>query len=205
MNSFDLMIEKYSKELIETGKKSIMSAVEEVIEKENSEVVNAKEDYVAASGIVDDDIKDGVSVYEKNRQNKSIEEADEGSGRLKIQTFAADGVYPVVAANVRVFKKGENVPYFEGYTDGNGIIDNIILPAPQGVDTDLPPEIEPFFNYDIEIIHPKFITKKYINVPIFDNINSIQTVRLIPKEQGFDEDNEVVESENKNLMKRDDN
>ena len=47
-----------------------------------------------------------------------------------------------------------------------------------------------------------FITKKYKNVPVFDNINSVQTARLIPVEAGVDEESEIFESENENLMKR---
>lgn len=200
MNSFDLMIEKYSKELIETGKRSIMSAVEEDNE---GAYVNDEEntDYIAVSASLDNSESriDRESLFTE----KSEDNTDMGSGRLKIQTFTADGVYPVVAANVKVFKKGETEPFFDGYTDASGIIDGIILPAPLGVDTDLPPETEPYFQYDIEITHPKFISKKYKNVPVFDNIESIQTVRLIPAEAGVDEDSEVIEYENENLMKRD--
>lgn len=197
MNSFDLMIERYSKELIETGKKSMMSAVAE--EKDSSGIK------AVSVNITEGNVKPELNkVTEYRKENNRKNESDEGSGRLKIQTFAADGVYPVVAANVKVFKKGETVPYFEGYTDGSGIVDNIILPAPVGVDTDLPPETEPYYEYDIEITHPKFISKKYKNVPVFDDISSVQTVRLIPVEAGYDEDSEIIESENEELMNRDD-
>ena len=204
MNSFDLMIEKYSKELIETGKKSIISAVEDEKEAELTEIEKNHVITTVAATVVEEK---NATVRDSGRQiNHTENKADneEGSGRLKIQTFAADGVYPVVAANVKVFKKGEAVPCFEGYTDASGIIDNIILPAPIEIDTDLPPETEPYYEYDIEITHPKFISKKYKNVPVFDNINSIQTARLIPLDAGVDEDSEVIESENENLMKRDD-
>ena len=77
MNSFDLMIERYSKELIETGKKSIMSAVEEVIEEENSEVVNAKEGY---------EVKEGSATIEgKNIKIKVSKKQIRGVGGLKFR------------------------------------------------------------------------------------------------------------------------
>lgn len=201
MNSFDLMIEKYSKELIEAGKKSMASVIEEKeignFDMEEVAVMNEtaeeiSENTQAAALVLDND----SDTFRKDGQEK------DGSGRLKIQAFAADGVYPVVAANVRVYKKGSSTPYFEGYTDSSGIIDEIVLPAPSGVNTDVPPETEPFFKYDIVITHPKFITKRYIDVPIFDNINSIQTVQLVPIEYGKDENSDIYENENSELMKR---
>lgn len=200
MNSFDLMIEKYSKELIETGKRSIMTAVKDENESDFVNVDN-NADFISVSSEITNNGYEAAFDKASSQQNVEVN-ASQGSGRLKIQTFAADGVYPVVAANVKVFKTGEIEPYFEGYTDASGIIDGIILPAPVGVDTDLPPETEPFFKYNIEITHPKFITKKYKNVPVFDNINSVQTARLIPVEAGVDEESEIFESENENLMKR---
>lgn len=206
MNSFDLMIEKYSKELIEAEKKSITTAVLEdneevkpvILNKDNIEDEN--ENNVDNKDVTDNVTKEDEELLNKNSKNEENENLD-GSGRLKIQAFAADGVYPVVAANVKVYKKGFSYPYFEGYTDSSGIIESIVLPAPLGIATDLPPEIEPFSKYDIIITHPKFVTKKYLDVPIFNNINSIQTVQLIPK-SSYNTQDDITESENENLLKR---
>lgn len=196
MNSFDLMIEKYSKELIEAGKKSMASAVEE-----DNGYINTIDTEEFIKSDKEPNVNESSAVVNVNN-NISDNNFSVGSGRLKIQTYAADGVYPVVAANVKIFKNGEDELYFEGYTDGSGISDNIVLPAPSGIDTDMPSETEPYYEYDIVITHPKFIQKKYKNVPVFDNISSIQTVQLVPISYGSDEESEITESENENLMKR---
>ena len=214
LNNFDLMIEKYRKEMFETVKRSAFDFADEEANRENF-YDDAVKVNVSVNGSNNDESDLRISTSESDgadrnsnfrKENETIDDIDsdnsdnEKFGRLKVQVAAANGVYPITAALVNVYKTGEDNPYFSGYTDVSGIIDGIILPVPQNVPSDIPTTEKPYSQYDITVVHPRFIPKTFRFVPVFPDTESVQTVLLVPAEAGQDMDAVITEAEPNGLL-----
>lgn len=104
-------------------------------------------------------------------------------GVLKFQVYAANQAFPVVNARVTVYLKlsDGNREMFDGLTDINGIIDNIVLPAPDKSLSQSPDSLSvPYSSYTATVEHPDFSNVSFINIPVFSGIKSIQGVEMIP-------------------------
>ena len=105
------------------------------------------------------------------------------SGLLKVQVYAADESFPISNAFIEVSVNLEDgkKTLFTGYTDIDGIIDNIRLPAPSSsFSLDENNTTEPYAVYNITVSHPNFSKSQYDNAPVFDSIKSVQPVELVP-------------------------
>ncbi|MCQ2471142.1 MAG: hypothetical protein MJ147_03800 [Clostridia bacterium] len=106
------------------------------------------------------------------------------NGSLKVQVFAADHAFPVPSARVVVVLELLNGTreFFDGLTDINGIVDDIILPAPARENSQSPSDSPalPYASYTTYVEHPDFVDARYTDVPVFAGIKSIQGVELIP-------------------------
>lgn len=104
-------------------------------------------------------------------------------GVLRFQVYAANQAFPVVNARVTVYLKlsDENREMFDGLTDINGIIDNIVLPAPDKSISQSPDSsARPYAAYSATVEHPDFSNVSFVNIPVFSGIKSIQGVEMIP-------------------------
>lgn len=191
MNSFDQMIEKYKKELIDAKGRSITDAIEEAseatqetasetVEKafEDEETEKAKDEEEIKTEVNEE--KTDTALNEAQNEDSNNEAECEATGSLKVQVFAANAVYPVSSALVTVYKSSTDEKVFEGYTNTSGIVEPISLCTVLPEKTDAPSFQKPFSQYDILVEHPCFVSAKYIGAPIFENIESIQTVSLVP-------------------------
>ena len=96
------------------------------------------------------EIRDSLQVYDDFLRDNPKQ------GELKIQAFTARKVFPVGDVLVEIskdFSDGRRV-FYSLRTDQNGIIDGIILPAPDGEISLHPSEQQPFSTYDIYAEHP---------------------------------------------------
>mgnify|MGYP004725087653 CR=1 FL=1 len=150
-----------------------------------------KNNFQSESDIPDDN----GAVFEEN------EPFPESLGALKVQVFMANRAYPVSSAHVVITGKDNKKVYFDGYTNTNGIVGSLLLPAPKKVFSQSPQENPPYAQYDITVFHPMFQKRQYLGVPVFSGVESIQNIQLLPL--GTDEaDTDVTESEpNELLMK----
>lgn len=104
-------------------------------------------------------------------------------GVLKFQVYAANQAFPVVNARVTVYLRlsDGNREMFDGLTDINGIIDNIVLPAPDKSISQSPDSsARPYSAYSATVEHPDFSNVSFVNIPVFSGIKSIQGVEMIP-------------------------
>jgi len=103
-------------------------------------------------------------------------------GALKIQAFRGDLALPTENIRITVFKNFADGPYtfFEGVTDENGIIDDILLPSPparNSLEAENPnKDAEYLFRATLDSFVP-FDTV----VSIFESVRTIQPVRLLLK------------------------
>lgn len=218
MNSFDMMIEKYRRELIDAKRKSILQAIDDVQGSEDSEPVMQtvlQQEEVQEKAVENPPTENEETAQQQQPPQEALPEtpqnltddADEqgtpepqkGTGRLRVQVYASDQVYPISAAEVLVYdKNGKEV--FRGYSNASGIVSNILLEAPAKVYSDAPSFVRPYAQYDITVKHPRYATRKYIGVPVFPGIESIQTVQLVPSELVSENYEVTVESEPNALL-----
>lgn len=111
---------------------------------------------------------------------ESFRQRNTKSGFLRVQAFAGPQTVPVSSADVLVtrdFLDGTR-RFAAGQTNESGVLDGIILPAPDGSLSQQPGTVLPYALYDVRVSHPDYRTEIYRDVPIFDGIKSIQPVRF---------------------------
>lgn len=117
---------------------------------------------------------------------ESFRQRNTKTGFLRVQTFAGPQTIPVPDANVLVtrdFIDGAR-RFASGKTDQSGVLDGIVLPAPEGSLAQQPGTIPPYALYDIQVSHPDYRTEIYKQVPIFDGVKSIQPVQFQSSQTG---------------------
>ena len=108
--------------------------------------------------------------------------ANRQTGFLRVQVSAADQAYPIQNAEVVVskhFAQTDSV-FFTDRTDASGIMSRISLPAPDRSLASAPSALQPYATYDINVSHPGFAKVNLKNCVVFDGIETIQQVELIP-------------------------
>lgn len=104
-----------------------------------------------------------------------------GKGSLVVQVTLAKGAIPVEGATVTVTETKDSSPIAKLVTDKSGQTKPLFLPAPSAKFSQTPNGyIRPYSIYNIRIEFPGYYVEEAINVPIFDKINSIQPVSLVP-------------------------
>ena len=256
MNSFDLLIERYKKELIDAKRRSIEKEItvlsaEPEIEAEAEPVVSEGEEEQEAAFVFAHDSSENESMdykeempreplglsnpletlgerpteanepeaqpqeeeEEKSFKSESDSQDESGPafeeepfpeslGALKVQVFMADRVYPISSAHVVITGKENKKVYFDGYTNTNGIVGSLYLPAPKKSLSQSPQEKPPYAQYDITVTHPRFQKRQYLGVPVFSGVESIQNIQLLPLGSDETDNADVTESEpNELLMK----
>ena len=110
-------------------------------------------------------------------------------------TFLAENTGEIVKASfekypdadvlvVREFTDGAR-RFAAGKTDISGVLDGIVLPAPEAALAQQPGAEVPYALYDIYVTHPDYRTEIYLQVPVFAGVRSIQPVRFIARRAGL--------------------
>ena len=120
---------------------------------------------------------EAISYDEFLRRNTAI-------GKLKVQASRARGALPT--ENVRISVIGNfsdaRVLFFDGFTDADGLIAGIILPAPPIAASLQPDTARRGAVYQLFASHPDFEPEIY-EIEIFDGVNAILPVSLqLPRE-----------------------
>ena len=99
-------------------------------------------------------------------------------GYLKSRASSINEAIPASGINIRVSKVigNNNVIFFEGVTDESGMINDIVLPAPRAITSDL--EAPKFSEYKITATGPN-INQEY-TISICCSITIIQYINVIP-------------------------
>ena len=114
-----------------------------------------------------------------------------GRGALKVQVFASDGAYPIANTRVAVFRTvgGRNRLLHDCLTDVNGLAENLLLPAPDPLPAAQGPA---FASYGVLVEHPAYLRSVFPQVAVYDGVESIKPVFLLPKLPGMREVPEVL-------------
>ena len=182
MHELEKMIEKYRQELVEFSKQNT-PADEDFFSEEKDE----KD--VRAIPVMANALRFPVNAGEKEEIDTYVDYEDfqkknPSKGSMKVQVTAGGQSYPVINAVVRVripLRTGDR-EIFSGYTDINGIVDNIVLPAPDSSISfdEENSTVPPFSVYEVTVTHPNFAKSEFFNVPVFADIKAIQPAQMVP-------------------------
>lgn len=178
MRELEKMIEKYRQELVEFSKQS-PTADKEVLKSDENNVVPAMANvlpFVSNAGTTEE------TEFYKNFED--FQNKNPSKGIMRVQVTSGGRSYPIINAIVKVsvpLETGDR-EIFSGYTDINGVVDNIVLPAPDSSYSldEQNTTVEPFAVYEVTVTHPDFAKSEFFNVPVFANIKAIQPARLVP-------------------------
>ncbi len=123
-----------------------------------------------------------IAVQTPQESFEAYMKANPTTGYLKVKAFTARRAYPVANAVVEVSKNfpGGRYVISELVTNQDGITDVISLPTPQKQLSEVPGNPKPFTTVDVKIKHKDFVEMNFIDVPIFQDITSIQKADLLP-------------------------
>ncbi len=170
--SFNSMVEKYKSELTKYLKKNKTPSENKVTNEENNISSDIKKDAkkIKSENIIGEDI-----TYEEFMNDNPKK------GYLTVKTFCDDNV-PLGGIRVRIkknFSDGERI-FFDGYTDEEGNIHDILLPAPDHTDIEKSDQNGcPHAVYEVEISHENYGTSCADTVKSFDHIESIYPIQII--------------------------
>lgn len=178
---FNSMVEKYKNELTKYLGKNNDSLKNDNIDKQSDD----KKDNIFSS-VRETESKDVSSVSNTDVTYKEFMDSNPKAGRLKIQSFCDDEI-PLGGVRVRIkknFSDGERV-FFDGYTDKNGNINGILLPAPDHMVIDESEQNDcPHVVYDVEVMHDNYDLDCEDNVRSFSHIESVYPIKVtLPKEE----------------------
>ena len=101
------------------------------------------------------------------------------AGTLKVQASRARGALPTPDVRISVISRfaDARVLFFDGVTDGDGIIEGIILPAPPAAASLNAETARRGALYQVFANHPEFEPNVY-ELEIFDSVNAILPIAL---------------------------
>ena len=126
---------------------------------------------------------------------------NENYGNIRIRTFTAAGALPTDGVLVKIYGTGDynkDVVY-SLLTDENGITSEVSLPAPPKVYSSSPGAVEiPYSVYNVELVKDGYYPKRIDNVPIFNGINAVLPIEMIPLL--YDKDGKIIPQTNLNSV-----
>lgn len=167
--------------------------------REQTDVNEPDEDTVPMNNMVNTEDLRGQEANENEKPAKvqTDEEAD-AYGYLLVQARTLDSGIPIPNAAVKVSRTidGAEKVYVFTKTDMNGKTEIIKLPTIKLKKIQRTPEdFEQSLKYDVSVYMDNFFTETSVNVPIFENIKSIQTFNMIP-EPKFGSNDETIRFSN---------
>lgn len=164
-SEFNNMIERYKDELMELSKKQKLSIDTDTKSGRESQSQPEPKDEV---------IQDGYLEFLKQNPKE---------GELKIQALTSKGMQPVSGANIIVSKEidDEERIFYNVKTNQDGLVEGLILPAPEGDLSMSNRDVVPHTQYLIKASHPNYQALESINADIFEGIISVQSIKFAPR------------------------
>ncbi len=126
------------------------------------------------------------------KDEKSYEKT--GSGGLVIQVSTATGSVPVENATVTI-SNTDGTEIKTLVTDKSGRTEKMLLPTIEASVSKTPGGELPYSRYNAKIEMDGYYTEEFLNIAIFDGIESIQPVFLEPLPEGANENDKIVINE----------
>ena len=123
----------------------------------------------------------------------------ENFGNIRVRTYAASGALPIDGVLVKIYGTDDynKDVIYSLLTDEDGITRELSVPAPPRAYSAAPGAKEtPYSVYNVEISKSGFYPKRIDNVPIFQGINAVLPIEMIPL--SYDRGGNVIPQSNLN-------
>lgn len=130
---------------------------------------------------------------------KTFSEKYPDKGYIRVQAFTARRSFPVEGARVIIskdFPEGEYI-LADFVTDSSGMTDTAIVPAQKKELSQSPGTTNPYTSYNVRVDHPDYVPEFYKDIPVFQDIVSLQIADLLPKSLEYKE-GETIEFNEEN-------
>ena len=108
------------------------------------------------------------------------------TGNLRVDVTSTLGNQPISGARIRIYSKGAPTSLLEEVTTNViGQTDTISLAAPDEALSLEPSAIQPYSEYNIEVVAPGFETISVSGIDILANTTSIQNLQLLPMDDAL--------------------
>ncbi len=104
-------------------------------------------------------------------------------GTLRVQAYAAQGLFPIQDAVVEVSAvlDGTTLPLYRRYTDESGVVDGLILPAKPKIDSQREETASGSGTlYTVSVYHPQYRSLTGHRVVIYDGVVTIYPALMFP-------------------------
>lgn len=128
-----------------------------------------------------------------------FEASNTGGGTLEFRVSAAREAFPIEGAAVVVTARinGRDHQMFADTTDNSGETEPQTLPAPsKSLSQDVNNLVQPFALYDATVEKDGFARVVLKDIPIFDGVQSIQRVAMVPEGEDSELSEEITEVPN---------
>ena len=125
----------------------------------------------------------------------------ENFGNIRIRTYTAAGALPIDGVLVKIYGADEYTTdiAYSLITDEDGITKTVSLPAPPKAYSAAPGAKEmPYSVYNVELSKSGFYPKRIDNVPIFNGIDAVLPIEMIPL--SYNQDGTVQKQDNLNSV-----
>lgn len=126
-------------------------------------------------------------------------ENNKGSGTILFRVYTAQEALPVEGARCVISKRigGEAHELYSLVTDNSGQTRAESLPAPsKELSQSYSNSVQPFALYDATVSKPDFAVVELKDIPVFDGVQSIQRVAMVPVPPNIKVTEEITEVEN---------
>ncbi len=104
-----------------------------------------------------------------------------GIGYLTVKVSTAGESLPIEGARVTVYdNENENRLLYTLVSDASGLTDKVSIPTVSASESQTPSNQKPYSTVNIEVIFSGYSPVRFQNVPIFDNILSVQRASMVP-------------------------
>ena len=123
-----------------------------------------------------------MNIEVKYTQANTAEASPGGLGFLVVKASTADEAVPIEAARVTVYdNENGNKILYSLLTDSAGLTDQVSIPTVSSSESQNPNNPKPYTTVNVEVIFSGYTPVRFLNVPIFDRILSVQRAHMIPQ------------------------
>lgn len=129
-----------------------------------------------------------MQMYDQGQENTEnayalFQNAHPGRGSLRVQVSTARGTFPIPGALVEVSRTFDGVVrvLYQAMTNESGIVEHMILPAlPDEYSQQEATAENSGTVYQVSVFHPGFVPLRRNSVEIYDKVETILPVALVP-------------------------
>lgn len=114
-------------------------------------------------------------------QSQNVSSSENGEGYLEVKVSTAKEAIPLGNARVTVYdNENNNAILYSITTDSAGLTERVKIKTVSASASQAPSEGKPYKTVNVEVLASGYTPVHFLNLPIFDNILSVQRANMVP-------------------------